>query len=1472
MKRGIRILLILLATLSLGYASFQLLHPKLLAWYFTGYCYKCFGYSIDYQSAKHAKDGSLLLKKVVATSPDFPEGELIAHRVKIAYEFDWAQRLVTASIFPDQVEIILKKSSQVKALSKNKSSFFKKKRRAFFFISPSICLQKTKGKILQGEDELLAFFEVEAEVGKESRGIFVVKDVDDKKIANGKFNELHGMLHLSIDLNDCPCSLAAQLWRKESEWEVSSGLVDGSVDLFYENRSSSLIIDLLFSHGALITTSNTALAFDAISLHHKSDLELTTLSLQNGSVKWNDLFVDSIQGNIEIKGEEIQPLSCLIGRLYGNHIELSVGGYLQDPELLLKLEGEGNRDSLKFFGKYVQEDFWDKEPIALSLHKKGSVWKGVLTLGEDAFTLFMEGKVGWKQEKGLTWDIGEAKLSSSLLSLAKYSPLMLSSRIRSSLDGYPNHFGIDGQMEIEAVFNKKRVSLNQTIHTMDLSLGHFEIHSPQPFILAYHWQDREPHPIIQGKMALLHVIDQETGLSFHEAEGNLQLDHKGIYVFDFYANVEGVAIKGNLQSLWDKNDFNIHITHVEGPFSGLKKIASKLEMPLFFHKLPLEGVLIADGEGIHYRHEFDPLHPKGKMTQLKMEGRLTDGRMQARFGNMMLDRLQLSFRYDHTANHLLIYDIEGVLLIGKEGKTDEYVVAGDKIYFADFMAQQSVFDLWVGLRNRDILRLVGTTKMESAADGEMLVHFEFDRDLTHFGVIYPKVASLTLRNWEKIEQMDFEFSFQLSTALGDLQRFVRSGFLGMSPGVTYGISGLKSAKGGFEASLHWDQKNAFFFNLKGEDIVLGSSRFNSLNLRGKKIEKLWSIEELKLDELSVSADIKNEGTNLVFPFFGFHYGSVALAGSHGVYYSEDDHLEGNIELIEVDLNQIKNIAQFKKIASLYEPKGKIKAKGRLRLDFLKQHWWRAEAYLNGKMLGLEIQGLALADIDDVAIGYLSDQGVTLQALETHLQRGDASQDIVSMHIERAGYDLRTEELWINGLRFSLPKERLEWAADRLTYVVPEMLGFSFPSDLARLLAHSKIDEPLSGRFDIRLHPRSASIKLKLNEGWYYFGRTPHFLKDTLFEFSPYEIKFSTLYYFNEQWVLFAGQTNSLDLKKGHLILSQQFQKERPLTINWKRTDEGGFWVEKAEGSVAGTEIFLQGSKEDAQKSSWKLSGEMNVHLAQAAQFFPYLGWAAMAKRWELGKGYHLIGDWVVPKNAWDKIQFEGVLKGNQAEIMGHQIDKIEAHLRLNEEGLVLLDSRIEDKAGSIEISKAVIEKLENQHWILDIPSITFHQFNPSELQRIGKRENRSKNNFVFKKLEAYGVRGYIADMRTWRATGSFSFANSAKTGEKQTLFYIPNDILKKVGMDLNALTPVTGTIEFDVEDGKIIFSKFKDVYSESKLLKFVLAKESVSTMDFNGNLNLRMTLKPYHVMFRFAEFFSVGVSGDLRKPEYNLFK
>ena len=256
----------------------------------------------------------------------------------------------------------------------------------------------------------------------------------------------------------------------------------------------------------------------------------------------------------------------------------------------------------------------------------------------------------------------------------------------------------------------------------------------------------------------------------------------------------------------------------------------------------------------------------------------------------------------------------------------------------------------------------------------------------------------------------------------------------------------------------------------------------------------------------------------------------------------------------------------------------------------------------------------------------------------------------------------------------------------------------------------------------------------------------------------------------------------------------------------------------------------------------------------------------ICKAINFGDGYKIVGSLLFDNNDLSWKSFKGSMYGKQFKIGGYQVKTLIADIDLDENNLLIKDFKVSDNAGILSIDKIKISDLQKDK-IISITSIQLREFRPSLLSKDEKNQTDIKP-LLIKELDVLKINGSLNDKKSIKGKGHLSFINSFKRG--RTIFDVPADMLSRIfGVDLEIMIPVTGFINYQIKDGKIIFTKLQDAYSESKRSKFFLLDKDMAYIDFDGNIHCNIKMKHY-VLFKFTEPFVIQISGKIPKPKVNL--
>jgi hypothetical protein len=249
---------------------------------------------------------------------------------------------------------------------------------------------------------------------------------------------------------------------------------------------------------------------------------------------------------------------------------------------------------------------------------------------------------------------------------------------------------------------------------------------------------------------------------------------------------------------------------------------------------------------------------------------------------------------------------------------------------------------------------------------------------------------------------------------------------------------------------------------------------------------------------------------------------------------------------------------------------------------------------------------------------------------------------------------------------------------------------------------------------------------------------------------------------------------------------------------------------------------------------------------------------------KMGKGFELKGHLSLS----DQIRFQGLLSGKGVELFGFQFRTLLGRVDLSPDRIKIYDVKISDSAGSLKIDELL---MQNEHpWTISIPHLTIHEMRPSLLLKPGETEAGPISPLVVRELEINGLKGLLDDTKTYKAKGQLHFINSYK--REHTVLDLPADVLSRiVGLDLDLLVPVCGTLNYELKEGLFHLLELKDSYSEGERSQFFLSDEIKATVSLKGDLKILITTKQF-VLFKLMDAFQVSIEGSLEDPKFHLQK
>lgn len=431
-------------------------------------------------------------------------------------------------------------------------------------------------------------------------------------------------------------------------------------------------------------------------------------------------------------------------------------------------------------------------------------------------------------------------------------------------------------------------------------------------------------------------IESKVDFPLTDIKGNFHLDNEKISLQNAEAFANGVYFNGEIQLDFQeakegKYRFLAYPKTIYGTTQQFRQLTKNYEKAKPFSSLPIEGNLSLTKEAAIIEVSIDPRLQQGYALNTQLQGVLTEGKFLSEELDLAIHDLSFNFNFDFQKDFLGFTDIQGILLLGKPDKVDEYTLSGDKVNFKNYRNNELEFDIWIGNKKRDILRLAGTGKKEGESTS-----FIFDHHLTHFGNVHPTKIQLSVKEGFTVDNFYLESQFTLETLFRDLQRFSKSGMFYLSKGFLAALNGVKDASGAIAIDIHYDSKLAqYLFNVYGDNLSFNDEQIKTFVLNGKKQESLWSIENLQIDAISLSTDLVKEEDNWKINFLGFRLADSLMLGLEGYLYPESNHIDAQLKLLELNVNNIPELALLKHFSSSADSTGILRATGKVGIDFLK---------------------------------------------------------------------------------------------------------------------------------------------------------------------------------------------------------------------------------------------------------------------------------------------------------------------------------------------------------------------------------------------------------------------------------------------------------------------------------------------------------------------------------------------------------
>ncbi|MBI3900712.1 MAG: hypothetical protein HY324_01015, partial [Chlamydiia bacterium] len=511
----------------------------------------------------------------------------------------------------------------------------------------------------------------------------------------------------------------------------------------------------------------------------------------------------------------------------------------------------------------------------------------------------------------------------------------------------------------------------------------------------------------------------------------------------------------------------------------------------------------------------------------------------------------------------------------------------------------------------------------------------------------------------------------------------------------------------------------------------------------------------------------------------------------GIYQISEKTFEGTLEEIFWNMDP----PLFPKLAQ-WNPKGELQGRGRIA-------WRWGEGFKVATTVhfhDLEFGGIYFGSGEELRCSYGSKEGISVEGLEVETYK-----------LGRFHYDLQQERVLFEGFDFSLPPEKLPWVAERAATLFP---GKGISADLMDWFETIKENESLEGRLSLEVDPQHLWVYLKLKDGVYTVGDQRLSLKDFHLVYDPLELQIWSQVLFQERYYWLHFVTDSVAMTQGILALSEEMwtidNQAKGLIAHWERKPH---WeMSSIRGNFCGIEAALIKGP-TAEQRAWQ--GSLSIDPRKAIVLVP-TPLRQQIQTLALQGTYLLEGTWRVPQR-FPYIAFKGRIAGEQCQVRGVKIDHLSSEVEYQKERVDFSDFVLNDPAGCLVIHKLSFEKDAEREWVfaLDHMQLTEMRFgrlkSPWTQWRVG--EKPFLRSLCVPSLVLTRCAGRLKDTHTLCGEGRIAFTNFPRKTFLNNLLFIPTEITARIGLDLTALIPVRGTIDYRLRGGKIYLTEFREMYS-----------------------------------------------------------
>ncbi len=982
-----------------------------------------------------------------------------------------------------------------------------------------------------------------------------------------------------------------------------------------------------------------------------------------------------------------------------------------------------------------------------------------------------------------------------------------------------------GDLHCEAVFSPSRIQVS--IDGEELQLLHplAQIHVPQmreePAQFIYDVPSKQWHGEIPLTESRLYYKD--LNVTFDHIESSLQLEGGCLKAPSFYAECAGLALRGSIE-LDPSQQLSVTTSQIAGDVQSLLGVLGKF--PSFPKEgFPIHGNFSSGEKGLIFKM---PLNSKEESAEVSFKGHFESLTFPVN-PSTSIREASCDVLFDSKSNLIHVEKAEGIWEL-MDGTPLTVQIKRLSTLLSDNPTLE--FALKVAQGKKEFAQIEGIAT-KNPSSGWTIV---FEPQATHFGGAQLNITQCILNNDKSLASFEMKPILRAQDLHSQAAFLQNAGFLSQA----FSPKNLQEweLEGTLQAQLFSkEMAKGCVFAAESSDFKVKGQSWPSFRIQGQKRGEKWQIEKLEAKGMFFKGAFAADADGLTFPGFEGTWNGLALKGN-GYVKTEKKRFFCTLESLKGDLSALPIL--------LTSPKGNFIAGVALAGDFSDPN---DPLKITGEAnLFVELQSplpIHASSIKAVKFSYGKENGFVFSGIDFQLKHKVSGASLADFKADKV---IQKADLSVQQIQLSLSPALLGHAID----------AKMIPASLQPL----EWEGNLEGSGDLQIGASGMTFQGNLKPGRYGFsGKNIPFEQLQLrYENAILSIRAKAQYEEQPLWASF-----QLDLAKEPYGMLKLFDhpKAEGMKILFS-TQSSKVILESVQGSCYGLTCSLAKSSKRKVPLAHVLTGEIQVDANALTELLPKEVREGM-QNLKIGSGYRWQGDVVLWQEANKGFLMNGTVTGKDFELLGYSFRSLKGTLEANPEHVVLSSVQIEDPAGAIEIKK--IELNNREGWHLVIPHILVHHLQPSLMHKVGSEQSPVKP-FTIKNLTLTDIRGRLGDTSSLEGSGYLMFVNQFK--KESSIFDIPLEMIKKIGLDLGLLTPVQGELRLELHGDKFYLISLDNAFSDGDRSEFYLSPgKDLSYIDLDGKMHIDLRMRQ-DVVLKITEPFTLTIRGTLDKPRYGL--